>query len=127
MARRSNRKSNRRSAAVQKKAHRLIGEPLGCGCDANGVPLKPGEALICLCCGALGYARPKKYEEDGFDFDGSSWVQLRSWGRKVIKTVKEQAGDEGLWFEAKAAPEAYLQQGLRRLHSVIEGNLDEPI
>ena len=31
-----------------------------------------------------------------------------------------QAEDEGLWFEAKTAPEAYLQQELRRLHAAIE-------
>ena len=37
------------------------------------------------------------------------------------KTVDEQAKDEGLWFIAKTAPEAYLQQALRRLHEIIEG------
>lgn len=36
--------------------------------------------------------------------------------------VNEQAEDEGLWFVAETAPEAYLQQELRRLHSVIEAN-----
>ena len=30
------------------------------------------------------------------------------------KIVDEQAEDEGLWFIAKTAPEAYLQQELRR-------------
>jgi hypothetical protein len=34
--------------------------------------------------------------------------------------VNEQAEDEGLWFEAETAPEAYLQQELRRLHQIIE-------
>lgn len=33
----------------------------------------------------------------------------------------EQAEDEGLWFIAETASEAYLQQGLRRLHHAIEG------
>lgn len=33
----------------------------------------------------------------------------------------EQANDEGLWFSAVYASEAYLQQELRRLHTVIEG------
>ena len=34
--------------------------------------------------------------------------------------VDKQAEDEGLWFEAETAPEAYLQAELRRLHSLIE-------
>ena len=34
--------------------------------------------------------------------------------------VNEQAEDEGLWFQAATAPEAYLQQELRRLHAAIE-------
>lgn len=42
----------------------------------------------------------------------------------ALKLVKKQADDHGLWFTAKTAPEAYLQQELRRLHAAIEG---EPI
>ncbi len=34
--------------------------------------------------------------------------------------VNEQAEDEGLWFRAITAPEAYLQEELRRLHAAIE-------
>ena len=34
--------------------------------------------------------------------------------------VNQQAEDEGLWFIAETAPEAYLQQELRRLHAVVE-------
>jgi len=34
--------------------------------------------------------------------------------------MNEQAEDEGLWFVAKTAPEAYLQHHLRRLHDAIE-------
>lgn len=33
--------------------------------------------------------------------------------------VTEQAENEGLWFVIATAPEAYLQQELRRLHEVI--------
>lgn len=36
------------------------------------------------------------------------------------RIVDEQAEDEGLWFIAQTAPEAYLQQELRRLHTYIE-------
>ena len=39
---------------------------------------------------------------------------------KILETVLEQAEDDGLWFNAKYASEAYLQQELRRLHAVIE-------
>lgn len=35
--------------------------------------------------------------------------------------VEHQALDDGLWFIAETAPEAYLQQELRRLHELIEG------
>jgi hypothetical protein len=38
----------------------------------------------------------------------------------VTQVVDEQADDEGLWFEAATAPEAYLQKALRRLHEAIE-------
>lgn len=42
----------------------------------------------------------------------------------IIKAcVAEQAEDDGLWFIAQTAPEAYLQQELRRLHSLIENHL----
>ncbi len=34
--------------------------------------------------------------------------------------VEQQAKDAGLWFVAQTAPEAYLQQELRRLHAAIE-------
>ena len=34
--------------------------------------------------------------------------------------VAKQAEDEGLWFEAATAPEAYLQEKLRDLHEAVE-------
>lgn len=39
-----------------------------------------------------------------------------------LALVHKQAEDEGLWFIAQTAPEAYLQQELRRLHGAIEAN-----
>ena len=44
---------------------------------------------------------------------------------KILSVVSDQAEDEGLWFIARTAPEAYLQQELRRLHQVIEEELGE--
>lgn len=39
--------------------------------------------------------------------------------------VAIQAEDAGLWFIAKTAPEAYLQQALRELHAAIEATKDQ--
>lgn len=38
----------------------------------------------------------------------------------AIAVVEDQARDEGLWFVAPTASEAYLQAALRRLHAAIE-------
>jgi hypothetical protein len=43
----------------------------------------------------------------------------------IIDLVNEQAEDEGLWFKPETAPEAYLQQELRRLHKIIEESYSE--
>lgn len=40
---------------------------------------------------------------------------------KIQAFVDKQAEDECLWFDAETAPEAYLQQELRKLHRLIEG------
>lgn len=37
-----------------------------------------------------------------------------------LDVVREQAEDEGLWFDAKYATEGHLQAALRRLHAAIE-------
>ena len=59
-------------------------------------------------------------------------VTLRSEGELLrerldvaMGTVSAQALDEGLWFEAETAPEAYLQDALRTLHEVVEGSSRE--
>jgi hypothetical protein len=38
----------------------------------------------------------------------------------IQSMVNTQHDDEGLWFRAKTAPEAYLQSKLRELHGIIE-------
>ena len=40
--------------------------------------------------------------------------------QELKQTASQQAEDEGLWFNSTTAPEAYLQQELRRLHAIIE-------
>lgn len=39
---------------------------------------------------------------------------------RALALVHEQAEDEGLWFEAQTATEAYLQAALRELHAAVE-------
>ena len=38
----------------------------------------------------------------------------------IQSMVNTQADNEGLWFRAQTAPEAYLQRKLRELHGIIE-------
>ena len=47
--------------------------------------------------------------------------------KALAELVAEQAEDEGLWFAARTAPEAYLQQELRRLHAAIEQQAEPPV
>ena len=45
----------------------------------------------------------------------------------IQSVVNEQAENEGLWFRAEYATEAYLQSELRRLHEVIDGKTGDEI
>jgi len=40
--------------------------------------------------------------------------------KEALGLVNKQAEDGGLWFNAHTAPEAYLQQELRKLHDAVE-------
>jgi len=44
---------------------------------------------------------------------------------KLKTLVDQQAEDKGLWFFARTAPEAYLQQELRKLHALCEECIEE--
>lgn len=44
----------------------------------------------------------------------------RAEAEAVYQLVQKQAEDEGLWFIAETAPEAYLQAALRELHAAVE-------
>jgi len=46
--------------------------------------------------------------------------RLKELNAELLAVVNEQAEDDGLWFVAQYASEAYLQQELRRLHAIIE-------
>ena len=41
----------------------------------------------------------------------------------LMAVTLAQAEDEGLWFKARTAPEAYLQQELRALHEAVERHI----
>jgi len=41
------------------------------------------------------------------------------------RLVESQANDEGLFFVAETAPEAYLQEALRRLHGAVESLIND--
>ena len=43
----------------------------------------------------------------------------------ALMLVEQQAEDEALWFLHPTAPEAYLQEALRRLHAAVEADAKE--
>jgi hypothetical protein len=71
-------------------------------CELCGKPMPPGEEMFKY----HGYSGPCPVDE-------------------VAALVARQAEDDGLWFVAQTAAEAYLQQELRRLHAAIEGKSPE--
>lgn len=48
------------------------------------------------------------------------YADIRARLTAIRALVDEQAEDDGLWFHAETAPEAYLQQELRKPHALIE-------
>jgi len=42
--------------------------------------------------------------------------------KELRALVEEQAKDRGIFFMAQTAPEAYLQQEIRKLHALVEEN-----
>lgn len=55
-------------------------------------------------------------------FTGENCVEyLKSKLHSAVELASVQAEDDGLWFIAESASEAYLQQELRKLHAAIEG------
>jgi len=58
----------------------------------------------------------RSYEDGKVPDTPNPWAELA----KLRQMVAQQAEDEGLWFNAATAPEAYLQQELRKLHAAIE-------
>ena len=44
--------------------------------------------------------------------------------QQIIDLVNDQAEDEGIWFDAETATEAYLQVAIRKLHAEIENEIN---
>ena len=61
-----------------------------------------------------------KNTETALEYLRSKMHKLADRLATIQDIVNEQAEDEGLWFEAETAPEAYVQRELRRLHEIIE-------
>ena len=80
-----------------------------CVCQGSQSPVEGCDCVSCT---------TKRLENRIADLEETIAVQLA--------LVHKQAEDEGLWFIAQTAPEAYLQQELRRLHSAIEANAASP-
>ena len=58
-------------------------------------------------------------------WDAAHAAGMKKQRDRIQAIVDQQAEDEGLWFMAQTAPEAYLQEQLRLLHRVIEGQGQE--
>ena len=80
----------------------------------------------------IGWRRARDMTHEAKTAELRSRLQLR-WNTRAAlaepttaqQVVSEQAEDEGLWFVAATASEAYLQQALRRLHAAVEGEDDQ--
>lgn len=51
---------------------------------------------------------------------GKELIEVEARLAEAVELVNRQAEDDGLWFQAHTATEAYLQQELRKLHAVVE-------
>ena len=85
----------------------------------------------CPCLGFIGIGSKKAHEAMTLlrlistnKMSGVLFTYPEDLGTEAITLkalVEKQVKDENLWFEATTAPEGYLQQALRTLHSGEEG------
>ena len=77
----------------------------------------------CQLCG-LGPCKERPIAKSPSELDRlrAEAARLQEASGRVRALVKEQAEDEGLWFEAQTAAEAYLQQALRELHAAVDAD-----
>ncbi len=80
-----------------------------------------GSALVVRPEPATASGRPLNHAEKTLHAMADRIEALEVRQVKLEAVAAEQAADDGLWFQAQTAPEAYLQQELRKLHEIIEG------
>tara|TARA_Y100000310_G_scaffold288644_1_gene314450 strand:+ start:49 stop:798 length:750 start_codon:yes stop_codon:yes gene_type:complete len=86
-------------------------------------PRPKGETGPIWRCETCGFGMHAEHTTDGTDGEYDCPVCAETPGPSlddVRAMVDKQAEDEGLWFVAETAPEAYLQQELRALHAEVE-------
>ncbi len=93
---------------------------------AKTVEYVNGHVAPCPHCKGVGRLDPMSMLESPNDADvarlSAENARLNRWITELIEVVQAQAEDEGLWWYVNlTAPQAYLQQGLRELHELIEG------
>lgn len=82
-----------------------------------GVPQSEAERTVASIAAMLGWMNVPP--RDVLERDIAA-LKARVKDEPLTRLVDQQAEDEGLWFVAQTAAEAYLQQELRRLHAAIE-------
>ncbi len=68
-------------------------------------------------------AESSKLKQGYYNEAAKGWEKFRELEKHEAKLrvlVNKQAENDGLWFQAQTAPEAYLQQELRKLHKALE-------
>ena len=85
--------------------HERVAQAVRCVLGAESAIMQPGEIdeLIRVLTALVDAARAEERQR---------W-------RRVRELVDRQVADECLWFTARTAPEAYLQQELRKLHAAV--------
>jgi len=78
------------------------------------------EQNLQLKCELLNVRQERDNQMDGNDELNRTNADLKARVAELEALCASQAEDEGLWFAAQTAPEAYLQQELRKLHRAIE-------
>lgn len=66
----------------------------------------------------LDNSHNRRIFEAGFE---RGWNAAMERINPALALAAKQARDDGLWFDATSAPEAYLQDALRKLAAAIEG------
>lgn len=67
---------------------------------------------------------PEMCAKAGCYYDQPSNARQKQEPTSAYDLVRQQAEDEGLWFNAQTGSESYLQMALRMLHAAVERETD---